>query len=61
MSLKKISNRDNLIRIFEDTENWCRENEKLAEAVARSIAGAKLYTGRSCRNYDVFRRLLTRA
>lgn len=38
-----MNNRDNLIRIFEDTENWCRENKKLAEAVARSIAGAKLY------------------
>lgn len=38
-----MSRRDDLIRVFEDTEVWCREDGKLAAAVKQSIAGAKLY------------------
>lgn len=38
-----MDRREMLIGIFEDTQKWCRENERLSRAVHESIAGTKVY------------------
>ena len=38
-----MSNREQLIEIFQDTEKWCKEDEKLAEAVRRAQRDTKVY------------------
>lgn len=37
-------NKTDLIQIFQDTYNWCRENKDLSTAIQRSIAETRLYT-----------------
>ena len=38
-----MADRQRLAEVFRDTEKWYQENEKLAEAVKRSVAGTVLY------------------
>ena len=38
-----MDNRDRLIEIFQDTEKWCRENDRLNGSVRDSIAATKVY------------------
>ena len=32
-----MASREDLIEVFEDTENWCKHDEKLEEAIMDSI------------------------
>lgn len=43
-----MDRRDRLIEVFQDTEKWCRENERLKRAVQDSIAAAKVYEDGYC-------------
>lgn len=38
-----MADKNQLIEVFQDTENWCRENVRLAEAVRNSIEKTALY------------------
>lgn len=38
-----MDHRERLIEIFQDTEKWCRENERLSRAVQDSIAATRVY------------------
>lgn len=43
-----MSNRDQLIEVFQDTEKWYKENKKLAEAVQRAQKDTKVYSEDAC-------------
>lgn len=38
-----VSDRERLVRIFEDTLRFCRNEEKLKQAIQESISGTVLY------------------
>lgn len=40
---QSVSDRDQLIKIFEDTEKWYQENRRLAEAVRSAREGTRIY------------------
>lgn len=42
-----MTRKELLIDVFKDTERWCRENDRLAASVKRSIAETKLYPANS--------------
>lgn len=43
-----MSNREQLIEVFQDTEKWCREDKKLADAVHRAQRDTKVYGEDAC-------------
>lgn len=43
-----MSNREQLIAVFQDTVKWCQENKRLAEAVLKAQRGTKVYGEDTC-------------
>ena len=38
-----MASREDLVEVFEDTENWCKHDEKLETAIMGSITATQFY------------------